>query len=413
MMKKQLIALIAALLLWPAVANAAQETVHPLFKANNIAVLFEDRFLPYDPDLFAQTGQIDLQGSEPQPDFLWQPDGQLLVAQGNFVRAFDEAGSELFSFDFTQPVNGLELAPGGEIIVMTNDDIIVFDFLQGEKTGVFDLADGTAPCLFPGDILAFAVNTTTPPTVLFLDLKSGMVTGKALSPNDEPIGGIARRADGVVALTAGNELFLFDSTVQKVLAGPEIVGSEPQPNFQPQPDFLPNGDVLVVADNTLLQLDGKSLAPVQQAGLGVGADAIAAAVVPHRFEAELDGFLARGDSTVIKIKAPALVSWTPGSGRTVLQMGSPEAAKLLGDTFVLHGLEADDFGDKGQRLVEGSQTQGTQAAFGSDAFGFTGLNSFYFADGFDAQIQAGREGSVLLGTVNSKSLLNGIILPLD
>lgn len=140
---------------------------------------------------------------------------------------------------------------------------------------------------------------------------------------------------------------------------------------------------------------------------------VAAAVVPHRFEADIDGFLARNDGTVIKIKAPALVSWTPGSGRTVLQMGSPEAAKLLGDTLAYLGSEGDDFGEKGQRLVAGSQTLRTRSSFGADATGFIGTNNYYFADGFNGQIQAAQSANVLVGTANSKTLLNGLILPLD
>lgn len=414
-MKRQIVLLLAGLLIWPAISQAAPASVRAMLQANNIVVLRAPALNPADGALEAHPPNFSILPIDvvnpfglimpiDRPRFIILPDGRFAVAYNGVLRIVDGDGNEVGSVDFFKQINGLDLGPNGEIIVMTKDDIILWNLGGDLKTATYDVADGTVPCLMPNGVLAFAVGST----LKFLDLNSGKIVKDMLSPKGFPVQGLAHRADGAHAIVAGNFLWLFDDTLEKALAGPVLVAGS-----QPEPVFLPNGDLLVVGDNSLTQLDGETLDLVQEAEIPGDTIMVGAAVVPHRFEADLDGFLAQGDGTVIKVKAPAVVSWTPGSGRTVLQIGSVEAAKRLGDTFTYLGSEGDDLGVKGQRLVAGSQTLRTQSSFGADAFGVVGANNFYYADGFNGQVQAALGTSVLVGVMDSKGLLNGSIVPID
>lgn len=401
--------LLAGLLLWLAASQAA-----PLFApANYVAVLTTDGVELFDPGLGPRGELFKLAAGDDQPDFLPAPDGNLLVAQGTVLREFDASGTELRKVNFFETITGLELGPGGDIVVATVKGITLWDLEAGQEHKTYGISQGVSPCFMPRGFLGYGDG----PTIKVLDLRSGMIV-REVNLNGQDILGIARRADGTHAVVAGDELFLLDDNLKEILDHPVNVAGSGN-----DPAFLPNGDVLLTGASTLTELDGDTLKFVWQVDIPDG-DGVSALVVPHVFQVDIDGSLVRADGAVLKVNSAGQVNWTPGSGGAVLRLFDPEAVAALGDdTLVFQGFEAGEgtatltsvfrpnASEKGEHLVQAMQTlavPGVAApgAFGADASGFIGTNGFYFADSFDAQLQAGQGANVLLSTVKTKQLLN-------
>ncbi len=410
-MKSAILSAIACLLLFSAPApQAASLPTAPLVRANDVVVLREDPVKGVTIDIYASQPIPNFTNPPiisispfgvilplDRPRFIVLPDGRLAVALDNLLHVL-VADIIVETIDFQEQIGGLHIGPGGDIVVMLENTIVLWDLDAGDKTTSFDIADGTDPCLLPRDLLAFAVG----PTIKVLDLQSGLII-RELVVNGEDIHGLARRSDGVGAVGAGSEVYLFDRTMEKVIAGPvNLKGS------QPQPEFMPNGNVLVAGGNVLAELDGQTLATVQSAAKPV----VGSAIGPHIFELFLEGFLATAatdteDASFRKLKTTGTLSWAPGSGLAVVQIADPGAVAALGDnTVVLVGFEADDTGIKDARLVQGNEALPLIGAFGANVSGFFGGGGFYFAEKFTGQFQAAVTTNMVMTNMVSGAPLN-------
>lgn len=357
-------------------------------------------------------GAVDLEiASGTNPCFMPLPDGRILLAYDSTLRAVAPDGSiedvtPEFSFE---AITGLTLGPQGEVIMATADEIILFDLDSGTSLNRYDIDGAQAPTLLPNNRLAVAVGDT----MSVLDLATGTIVDELMF--HASVTGIARGADGTIAVTTPDDVIALGTDLEETTRLAFADGTNPC--------FLPNGllEVLDSSAGTLFQIDLAASSPVALTTASstptpgfTDPGLKAVTVMPHRFEVDLStmSLISDGGAEPVleKVTETAKVSLLPGSGKQIIrfdQESSKLAATIGTKQLVVTGFEGKESKLATDRLFQGTQGSGDkQSAFGAEAKGSLQTKDYYALDSFKGSFQFSGAKSAVLGTVDSKKLLN-------
>jgi len=420
----RLVSLILALGIF-AMAHAATELPSDsrrIFQANVRPILLafndgaEDRiFLTgLDPADQLVQGAVDLGiVSGTNPCFMPLPDGRILLADNSTLRAVAPDGSiedvtPDFSFGAT---TGLTLGPQGEVVMATEDEIILFDLDTGIPSESYDIDGAKAPTLLPNNRLAVAVNNR----MSVIDLTTGTIVDERKFDVSVTVTGIARSADGTIAVTTTDHVIALGTDLEETTRLVFADGTNPC--------FLPNG-LLEVLDSSAGELFHIDLAAAPPVALTTTSSTLtpvftdpglkAVTVMPHRFEVDLStmSLVSDGGAEAVleKVTETAKLSVFPGSGKQIIhfdEVSSKLAATIGTKQLVVIGFEGKESKLATDRLFQGTQGSGDkQSAFGAEAKGSLQSKDYYALDSFKGSFQFSGTKSAVLGTVNSKKLLN-------